>query len=273
LPGSLAALIPSHCARTSAGATEGSPLKTYVINLDRATERLAHMRAVFEAIGVTFERIPAVDGAALGEAALDDFRRARMRNADGWLPGEVGCFLSHFEAWRRIASGPDARAAVFEDDVHVADDLGPLLVSDDWIPPDADIVRLEANRAMRLAGGRTIGVAPGRKVHRALSGSSGSAGYVISRAAAMSVVASPAETHASVDNFLFKPKVSEVARKLQRYQVVPAVCVQDELSRQSEAQFTSQIKSRATRGRGYRDRSNPILRLWPLWRHAVPFRP
>ena len=73
---------------------------------------------------------------------------------EGWLPGEVGCFLSHFEIWRRIASGNEPWAAVFEDDLRVSTDLGRLLRSHDWIPSDADIVRLEANRSMRLSDGR-----------------------------------------------------------------------------------------------------------------------
>jgi glycosyl transferase family 25 len=232
------------------------------------------MRAVFDAIGVTFERIPAVDGAALGDAALADFRRARSAaNPAGWLPGEVGCFLSHFEAWQQIAGGAEAWAAVFEDDIHVADDLGPLLASDEWIPPDADVVRLEANRTMRLAGRRAIAAATGRKLYRALSGSSGSAAYILSRQAAKWIVEAAPTQHLPVDNFLFKPKVSEVARKLRRFQIVPAVCIQDELLERGDARLKSQIKSRATRGRGYRGRSNPLLKLWPLMRHAVPFRP
>ena len=139
--------------------------------------------------------------------------------------------------------------------------------------PDADIVRLEANRTMRLAGGRAIAAAPGRKLYRALSGSSGSAAYILSRQAAKWIVEAAPTQHLPVDNFLFKPKVSEVARKLRRFQIVPAVCIQDELLERSDARLKSQIKSRATRGRGYRERSNPLLKLWPLMRHAVPFRP
>ena len=232
------------------------------------------MRAAFAAIGVAFERIPAIDGGALGEAALADFRKARKAaNPEGWLPGEIGCFLSHFEAWRRIAAGDAAWCAVFEDDIHVAADLGRLLASDAWVPAEANAVRLEANRLMRLAGGRIIAATPTRRVYRALSGSSGSAAYLISKDAAKMLLASPVTTHTGVDNFLFKPKVSSVARRLARYQVVPAVCIQDEVLERGQATLRSQIKTRSTRGRGYRERSNPILKLWPIMRHAVPFKP
>lgn len=249
-------------------------LKTYLINLDRSGDRLAHMRTELARIGVAFERIPAIDGSTLPQAELETFRQARTaQKPGGWLEGEVGCFLSHIEAWRRIAAGSEAWATVLEDDVLLAADAGALLRSTDWIPAEAEIVRLEANRIMRLRGGHRIAAAPGRTVFRALSGSSGSAGYVIARHVAERLADSAAELHTSVDIFLFKPRMSPVARQLRRYQVVPAICVQDGVLEHGEAQLKSLIKSRITRGRGYRERSNPLLRLWPISRHAVPFRP
>ncbi len=127
---------------------------------------------------------------------------------------------------------------------------------------------------MRLAAGRPIDAAPGRKVYRALSGSAGSAAYSSSPARSGVVDRNSARRCTpAADVFLFKPKVSSVARKLRRYQVVPAVCIQEELLKRGDARLKSQIKSRATRGRGYRERSNPLLKLWPISRHAVPFRP
>src|SRR5436853_557536 len=132
-------------------------MKAYVINLDRSADRLAHMHDALGAIGLAFERIPAADGATLGADLVEDFRRNRIvAKPDGWLPGEVGCFLSHLDAWQRIAAGEDSWAAVFEDDIHLSPDLRPLLDSPDWIPPDADIVRVEGNRSMRLSSGRPI---------------------------------------------------------------------------------------------------------------------
>ena len=46
--------------RTGVEALSGSAMKIYLINLDRDTERLAHMRKQLD--GVAFERISAVDG-------------------------------------------------------------------------------------------------------------------------------------------------------------------------------------------------------------------
>ncbi len=251
-----------------------TPLKAYVINLDRAEDRLAHMHRELARAGVEFERVAAADGAALPADIVEDFRRNRIfAKPDGWLPGEVGCFLSHFEAWRRIADREDAWAAVFEDDVHVSPDLGPLLASNSWIPAEADVVRLEANRSMRLSGGRPVEAAPGRRVYRARSGTPGAAGYILAKRAAVRLIETSPELHSIPDVFLFKPKISPVAFALRRYQVVPAVCIQDEMLERGSARLKSQIKTRNTRGRGYREHSNPFLKLWPIMRHAVPFRP
>ena len=255
------------------GARGGFLLKAYVINLDRSTDRLAHVRRELGGAGVEFERITAVDGAALDARVIEDFcSRRTAAKPDDWLPGEIGCFLSHREVWQRIAKGPDVWAAVFEDDIHASPDLGALLSSADWLPQDADIVRLEGNRSMRLSAGRAIAVAPGRKVYRALSGTAGSAAYIISARSAERLVNAPPETRATLDVFLFKPKVSAVARTLRRYQVVPAVCIQEEILGRGAAVLTSEIKSRSTRGRGYREHLHPLLRLWPIQRYAVPYR-
>lgn len=250
------------------------PLKTYLINLDRSEDRLAHMRRELDRAGVAFERVAGVDGSELEAGELEAFGQVRMAaKPAGWLPGEVGCFLSHFELWRRIAAESDDWAAVLEDDVRLSSDLGGLLGSDEWIPADADIVRLEANRSMRLNGGRRIPAAPGRLLYRALSGSAGSAGYIIAKRTAEWLTQMPPSSHTAVDVFLFKPKGSSTARKLRRYQVVPAVCVQDGVLDGGDARLKSLIKRRNTRGRGYRKRLHPLLAVWPIQRFAVPFRP
>jgi glycosyl transferase family 25 len=251
-----------------------NPLKAYLINLDRSADRLAHMHEEFSRAGVDFERIAAVDGAALNPSEMKEFRQARSAaRPEGWLLGEVGCFLSHMDAWRRIASSAgDEWAAVFEDDIRVSPDLGSLLASTGWLPADADIVRLEAYGSMRLSGGRSISEAAGRKLYRARSGTAGAAGYIVARSACLWLIETPPHEQTFLDVFLFKPRASEVARRLRRYQVVPALCIQESILQGGETGLKSLIKSRNTRGRGYREQSNPFLRLWPIRRIAVPFR-
>ena len=178
-------------------------MKAFVINLDRSPDRLEHMRREFERIGASFIRSPGVDGALLSQAEREEFAEARSGPAAGWLPGEIGIFLSHLAIWKRIASGVEQAAAVFEDDVHLAKDLRALLGTQSWIPDDADVVRLEANRKMRLREGRSIDVARGRRLYRAASGTWGAAGYVITRKAAARLLKTPPEIYCPIDVFLF----------------------------------------------------------------------
>jgi hypothetical protein len=44
------------------GSPTGGRMNRYLINLDRSPERLARMRTIFEAMGLDFERVAAVDG-------------------------------------------------------------------------------------------------------------------------------------------------------------------------------------------------------------------
>jgi glycosyl transferase family 25 len=202
-------------------------LKRYLINLDRSTDRLIQMNAEFQRVGVSFTRVPGVDGSGLSQEDLQAF--AGRRPSERWTPGMIGCLLSHVAVWELIRDGDDSVAAVFEDDVHLADDIRTLLADDTWIPSDADLVRLEGMGNMRLRHGRRIRACPQRRVQRALSDTWGTAGYIIRKATAAKLLELPAELHRSVDNLLFMPSVSPLARQLTTYQVAPSVCIQDQL--------------------------------------------
>lgn len=95
-------------------------MKCYLVNLDRAPDRLEVSRRVFAEAGLPFERVAAVDGAKLSpaerRAACPPFR-FYLANAHRVLPGEIGCVLSHRKCWRMIQDSGEPLAAVFEDDV------------------------------------------------------------------------------------------------------------------------------------------------------------
>ena len=107
-------------------------MKCLVINLDRSVDRLAGVTAEFSRIGVAFERVAGVDattGVPFAAPPLTD--------------AEICCFLSHRRCWRIIADGPDRYGVVFEDDVVFSHDAGAVLADDNWVPRDADVVKLE----------------------------------------------------------------------------------------------------------------------------------
>ena len=126
-------------------------LPAFVINLDRSLDRLEAMRAEFGRVGVPFTRFPGVDTLGMPAAELEAFFNQRPGfEPHRRLPGDAGNFLSHLRIWETVAAGSEPVVAVFEDDVHLAADLPLLLGSADWLPPDADVVRFEANSRMVL---------------------------------------------------------------------------------------------------------------------------
>lgn len=106
-------------------------VKTYLINLDEAKDRLAHMREELARVGLDFERIPAVRGSALSaEERARSFSPVRSfvaSKARRLKDGEIGCALSHLAVYRKmIARGEDV-ALVLEDDVRLTDRFKAVL--------------------------------------------------------------------------------------------------------------------------------------------------
>ncbi len=103
-----------------------------VINLADNTARLDNVRRQFEAQGLRFARLDGVNGWALSEVEIDevyDEDRNQKHARHDLVPAEIGCYLSHIEAWRSIAEGEDAGGFIFEDDFEADATLGDVLRS------------------------------------------------------------------------------------------------------------------------------------------------
>lgn len=106
--------------------------KVFLINLDRSTERLEKAAQQLNRLNVPFERIAAVDGSQLTKAEIDaafDIEQAERRTAYNLTIGEMGCYLSHVECWRRIIAEALDFAIVLEDDL-VLDDGFPEAIAE-----------------------------------------------------------------------------------------------------------------------------------------------
>lgn len=118
---------------------------SYLINLADNTARLENSAAQFRAHSVPFERIDAVNGWALDaaqRAAVYDAQANARRAKAPLVASEIGCYLSHIAAWRRIAGGDAPGGFVFEDDFLADDSLGPVLELLSQGPAQWDIVKL-----------------------------------------------------------------------------------------------------------------------------------
>ena len=104
-------------------------LRTWVINLDRAPDRLARISGRLEELGLSWARLPAVDARAMTpeqRAALDEPAFCRKHGMTPLL-GELGCYLSHVQAMRLFLASEAEFALVLEDDVLLHDSLPAVL--------------------------------------------------------------------------------------------------------------------------------------------------
>lgn len=193
-------------------------MRCFVINLDRDTIRLDWMSKAFEQLGLSFERFPAIDKSTLGEDIVQRFAGPPSR---GWAIGQVACFFSHMELWRRIIAGDEAYAAIFEDDVHFSTDAGLFLRDSSWIPKGVDLVKIETTLTpVRLS--HPDHVVMGHRLHPLRSYHNGTAGYIISRQGAAKLLVGATRMDRPVDDFVFDRGYDPSCRQL-----LPALCIQD----------------------------------------------
>ncbi len=206
---------------------------TQLINLDSRPDRLGRFAARAAEVGLAFERLPACDG-ALPEYAEMAGAIAPTPTGEAIGPRAMACLESHRAAWRAIVGGHErgrhAMGAVFEDDVHIADDLGRLLGDPSWVPEDADLVRLETMNVRAALGPQVARTATGRGVHRLRSLHMGAAGYLVTRAGAGKLLAGTRPVFDTMDRMIFDFR-TPFSRGLRIYQMMPAACVQADLAR------------------------------------------
>lgn len=213
------------------------PMKCLVINLDRSSDRLAHVAAQFDRIGVPFELVAAVEGMSLPDLA-SMARPANHASKLRMTEGEIACLLSHRECWSRIAAGDDAYVAVFEDDVLVSGNAGALLADASWIPADAGIIKLETFFHKTTVARRRLAVRRGFSASRLHGVHLGSAGYIVSKRAAGALLEATEVISRPVDHVLFNPRFKPPSVEA-IYQLRPALCAQEHFIAQGMIRFPS----------------------------------
>lgn len=127
-------------------------LPIFLINLDGSDERLSAATAQLDAAGLTFERLPAFDGRKL---RVDEFPDYDAKAAIRYLGrpmrgGEIGCYLSHLRAAKRIVDSGVPFGIVLEDDMCLppgaAQTLQSLLAWLEANPIDWHLINLGPNK-------------------------------------------------------------------------------------------------------------------------------
>ena len=199
-------------------------MKLFVINLDRQEGRMRRMAAMFEGMDLQFTRVSAVDGRQLSEETIRQW--CGVASFGEVRPGATACFLSHRGCWQRIVDEGLPCAAIFEDDLHLGDDAVALFANGDWVPEEADIVKVETMRQPTRMDKTPVAAPGARKLYRLAGKHIGAGGYVVTRKGAEKLLKMSETFSDPVDHFLFNPELP-FASSLVTFQLSPAICMQD----------------------------------------------
>jgi glycosyl transferase family 25 len=205
-------------------------MRLYLINLARRPDRLAATLRQAAPLGLSLERVEAVDAAREDASSVDGW--FDQGGPLGEIPrGDKACLLSHRRAWELFLAGGDAHGVFLEDDVRLSTAAGALLKDDRWIPADAAVVKLEhygpPGQRVLLTDMRAVPAGYSFQLGRMLSRHTGAAAYILSRGAAEMLLR---ETRFDLpaDHLLFNPNNSKLFAKLAPWQLVPAIARQEE---------------------------------------------
>ena len=217
-------------------------MKVFVINLARRPERMRFIAEQLANVEVAYERIDAVDGAAL---AKDDLQRLSNRFrwwcARGYMPraGEIGCAMSHRSVWRKMKDAEDCAFCVLEDDVSVSERFSEMLdKAESFAAGSASPVAILLTPFCAEPQGGLAEGCFGRISWAALTG-----GYVLNREAARRLLAATERLDSPIDEWARWAKRGGIAL----YAAQPSVCSQAEYgSEEWGSVFESDTRDRAT---------------------------
>ncbi len=182
-------------------------LQVYFINLDKATDKLAHIQPQLEALGYPFTRIAGVYGKDL----KDDYKKSitnpgkykRLMHSEIGV-GTIGCYLSHVNVWREFLASNHSYALVFEDDVEFEPNKLKTLVglllgnSQEWDFVDIDVNRHGFARTdMKLSHTFKLVTFRARVANASC--------YLINRKAAIEFVKKAFPIFLPVDHYMMRP--------------------------------------------------------------------
>ncbi|MBX8814037.1 glycosyltransferase family 25 protein [Pseudochrobactrum algeriensis] len=242
-------------------------MKAYLINLDRCPERLVRMQEQFAKASVPFERVAAVDGKNLSDQEL-----ASIIRIPSWKEPltrtEIGCFLSHRKCLELIAQGEDRFAAIFEDDVTLSKDTRQFFESTDWIPDNAELIKIETQGKKVLTDKPVVTIAGHYTVAQLRSQHILAAGYIVSRDCARKLLCRMNDAASPIDHLLFTPSCGFFPQ-MNVYQVSPAICMQAGLESTLSPERSSQYCPPAKLQRLKREVKRVFVRgktgLWGLY--------
>ncbi|QDH16754.1 glycosyltransferase family 25 protein [Swingsia samuiensis] len=112
-------------------------MKSFVINLERDSQRLAHFHKQNADCDLKPERFPAFDGSTLSRNEL--IQNGIITEENTYSPTALGCMMSHLTLWRRAIEEQDS-ITIFEDDAILHQNFLSLAQNTLRQRPDFDLI-------------------------------------------------------------------------------------------------------------------------------------
>ncbi|PIT93325.1 MAG: hypothetical protein COU06_00405 [Candidatus Harrisonbacteria bacterium CG10_big_fil_rev_8_21_14_0_10_38_8] len=103
-------------------------IKTFVINLDKDKERMRFMDKQLTTLGIKYERIPGVYGKTYTPTIQEyNIRLVKEKNLRLLPPGDLGCALSHQQAYKKLLREELEYVLILEDDVELPSNFKDII--------------------------------------------------------------------------------------------------------------------------------------------------
>jgi glycosyl transferase family 25 len=175
------------------------PIQVLVISLERSVERRKRVEEQLGKTRIQWNFLNAVDGYALSKMP-PSYQKTKVKRLQGYelTPGEVGCYLSHIQAWQDCVDKQKI-TLVFEDDFLISlrfetvlKDL--LTISQEW-----DLVRLSG---IYETEDRLLTTRDSFNLVQNLGEPCGTASYILNPNAAKILLENTADIYEPVDHYL-----------------------------------------------------------------------
>lgn len=174
-------------------------IQILVISLVRSLDRRAKVQQEMKKISTPWEFLDAVDGSSLKRPPIE-YKAKKVKRLQGYFltPNEIGCYLSHKEAWKRCVK-ENIPTLVLEDDFILSPDFESTLAALLNSPSSWSFVRLQG---LYEVPSQPMEILNNVQLVRNIGDAVGATAYLLKPEVARTLIEASSDIYEPVDHFL-----------------------------------------------------------------------